>query len=114
MGYNEPCVISQQPIITWNIIGLVFLLQWHQNEFDGISVKSPTWWLFTEPLIRVQIKKNIKALRHWPLWGEFTSDRWIPRTKGPLMRKTFPFDDVIIMMSHGITRGLKESNFFIP
>ena len=21
---------------------------------------------------------NIKAPRHWPLWGEFTGDRWIP------------------------------------
>ena len=27
-------------------------------------------------------KENIKALRHWSLWGEFTSDRWIPLTKG--------------------------------
>ena len=27
-------------------------------------------------------KKNIKASRHWPLCREFTSDRWIPRTKG--------------------------------
>ena len=25
-----------------------------------------------------QIKENIKALRHWPLWGESTGDRWIP------------------------------------
>ena len=25
---------------------------------------------------------NIKAPRHWPLRGEFTGDRWIPRTKG--------------------------------
>ena len=28
------------------------------------------------------IKDNIKAPRHWPLWGEFTGDRWIPRKKG--------------------------------
>ena len=27
-------------------------------------------------------KKNIKAPRHWPFCGEFTGDRWIPRTKG--------------------------------
>ena len=27
-------------------------------------------------------QKNIKAPRHWPLWGEFTGDRWIPRTNG--------------------------------
>ena len=28
------------------------------------------------------IKENIKAPRHWPLCGEFTGDRRIPRTKG--------------------------------
>ena len=27
-------------------------------------------------------RRNIKAPRHWPLWGEFSGDRWIPRTKG--------------------------------
>ena len=27
-------------------------------------------------------KKTIKALRHWPLCGEFTGDRWVPRTNG--------------------------------
>ena len=27
-------------------------------------------------------KKNTKAPRHWPLWGEFTGDRWITQTKG--------------------------------
>ena len=34
-----------------------------------------------QPLIQAQIKENIKAPLHWPLWGEFTGDRWIPRTK---------------------------------
>ena len=27
-------------------------------------------------------QENIKAPRHWPLWGEFTGDRWIPCTEG--------------------------------
>ena len=27
-------------------------------------------------------QRNIKASRPWPLCGEFTSDRWIPRTNG--------------------------------
>ena len=27
-------------------------------------------------------KENIKAPRHWPLCGEFTGERWIPRTNG--------------------------------
>ena len=38
--------------------------------------------LFTHPFIQAQIKENIKAPRHWPLWGEFTGDRWIPHTNG--------------------------------
>ena len=27
------------------------------------------------------MKENIKAPRHWPLYGESNGDRWIPRTK---------------------------------
>ena len=27
-------------------------------------------------------RKKIKALRHWSFCGEFTGDRWIPRTNG--------------------------------
>ena len=38
--------------------------------------------LLTQPFIQAQIKENIKAPRHWSLWGEFTGHRWIPRTKG--------------------------------
>ena len=48
-----------------------------------------TYWLilllirlFTQPFIKAQIEENLKAPRHWPLWGEFTGDRWIPHTKG--------------------------------
>ena len=31
--------------------------------------------LFNWPFVQAQIKENIKAPRHWPLWGEFTGDR---------------------------------------
>ena len=48
-------------------------------------------------LFKAQIKENIKAPRHWPLLGEFTGDRWIPH-KGPVARKTFPIDDVIMFI----------------
>ena len=37
--------------------------------------------------IQTQIKENIKTPRHWPLCGEFTGDRWIPRTNGQLHEK---------------------------
>ena len=46
-----------------------------------LRLKSPASRLFTRAFIQVQIKENIKAPRHWPLWGEFTGDRWIPLTK---------------------------------
>ena len=59
--------------------------------------KPPVSPLFTQPFIQAQIKENIKVPRHWPLCGEFTIDRWIPRThKWPVTRKMFPFDDVIM------------------
>ena len=45
--------------------------------------------------IQAQIKENIKAPRHWSLCGEFTGHRWIH--KGPVRRKIFPFDDVIML-----------------
>ena len=52
----------------------VIRMQWH--------LKLPASRLFTQPFIQAQIKENIKAPRHWPLRGEITGDRWIPRTKG--------------------------------
>ena len=53
-------------------------------------LKSPASWLFTQAFIQAQIieKLNIKAPRHWPLWGEFTGDQWIPHTKSQ-QRRTF-------------------------
>ena len=48
---------------------------------DVIMRKSPASRVFTQLFIEARIKENIKAPRHWPLCGEFTGDRWIPRTK---------------------------------
>ena len=52
-------------------------------------IKSPASRLFTQPFIRAQISSNIKAPGHWPFCGEFTVDRWIPRTKGQQCGKCF-------------------------
>ena len=38
--------------------------------------------VYYSTVIQAQIKEKVKAPRHWPLWGEFTDDRWIPCTKG--------------------------------
>ena len=38
--------------------------------------------VYSTVYIQTQIKENIKAPRYWPLCGELTGDRWIPRTNG--------------------------------
>ena len=76
-------------------------LQWRHNERDGASNQPPQDFLLNR-LFKAQIKENSKASRHWPLCGEFTGERGIHRWpvnsphKGPLTRKMFPFDDVIM------------------
>ena len=52
-------------------------------------LKSPASRLFTQSFIQAQIKENLQAPCHWPLWGEFTGDRWISRTKGQWRGKCF-------------------------
>ena len=37
-------------------------------------IESPASRLFTQSFVQAQIKENIKAPRHWPLWGEFTGE----------------------------------------
>ena len=75
---------QREPIFWWALLlmsMLVWSLHWRHNERDDIS-KSPAAPVFTQTLVQAQIKENINAPRHWPLWGEFTGDRWIPHTKG--------------------------------
>ena len=62
-------------------------------------LKSPASPVFTQPFIQAQIKENVKAPRHWPLRGEF--NRWPVDSphKGPIARKMFPFDDIIMVIT---------------
>ena len=44
------------------------------SQWVRLRLKSPASRLFTQLFIQTQIKENIKAVRHWPLWpmlGEF-------------------------------------------
>ena len=82
----------------WGGQGRCFIhttLQWRHNERNGVSNHQPHNCLLNR-VFRRRSKKTSKPLRHWPLWGEFTDDRWIPRTKEPVTQKRFPFDDVIM------------------
>ena len=57
----------------WVHLGETILstLQWRHNESDGVSNHRRLHCLFNFWI------ENIKAPRHWPLWGGFTGDRWI-------------------------------------
>ena len=63
-------------------------LQWRHNGWDSVSNHQPPDCLLNR-LFRHRFKENIKAPCHWPLCGEFTGDRGIPRTKGQLRGKCF-------------------------
>ena len=59
------------------------------SEWAQWRPKSPALRLFSQPFIHLQSKENTKAQRHWHLRGDFTGDRWIPRTKGRWRGKCF-------------------------
>ena len=78
------CWIPPQRPLMWNSYGFyvvrlkkLWRLQWRHNEHNGVSNHRRLHCLLNR-LFRC--KRNIKAPRHWPLWGEFNGDRWIPRT----------------------------------
>ena len=54
---------------------------WRLQEEHRWRLKLPAYRLFSQPFIQAQTIENIKAPRHWPLWGEFTGYRWIPAQK---------------------------------
>ena len=62
-------------------------LRWRHNGRDSVSNHQTRDCLLNRLFRRRW--KNIKAPRHWPLCGEFTGDRWIPRTNGQLRGKCF-------------------------
>ena len=52
------------------------------SQWATWRLKSPASRLFAQPFVQVHTKENIKAPRHWPLWGETTDDLWITLIKG--------------------------------
>ena len=52
------------------------------SQITGVSIVCCTF-------LQAQIKENINAPRHWPLWGESIGHRWIPLTKSQQRGKCF-------------------------
>ena len=63
-------------------------LQWRHYGCYGVSNQQRL-----DCLLNRRSKKKIKAPLHWPLWREFTGQR----VKGPVTRKRFPLNDVIMV-----------------
>ena len=75
---GKSMIASDSMTKPWRILNSITVTpQWARWR-----LKSPASPLFTQPFSQTQIKENINALCHWPLCGEFTGDRWIPRTNG--------------------------------
>ena len=90
LGYYKPRVCARD--YSWNarrnLFGCVFIIEiflfgeyiicWslhcRHNEHDGVSNHQPHH-RFLNRVFEAQVKENIKAPRHWPLWGEVTGDR---------------------------------------
>ena len=75
----DPCGCHSCPIICCLYQHLWVTLKTFINP--QLHLKSPASRLFAQPYAQAQIKESTKAPRHWPLWGESTSDRRIPLTK---------------------------------
>ena len=69
------CVLISSPRY-W--LSMTLTLQWRHNECGGVLNHQPRILL----LSRLFRRRSKKAPWHWPLWGKFTGDRWIPPTKG--------------------------------
>ena len=69
-------------------------MRWNIGKKYEISaqwrLKSPASGLFAQPFVQAQIKENIKALRHWHLWGKPPVYGGFPH-KGRVVRKQVSF-----------------------
>ena len=55
---------------------------YHNDVIMGTMASQITSLTIVYSTVYSGADKKIKAPRHWPLCGEFTGDRWIPRTNG--------------------------------
>ena len=71
--HDKPCIILYFHVHYSDVIMSMIILM--VSQITGVQAQNQLY-------VQAQIKENIKALHHWPLCGEFTGDRWIPRARG--------------------------------
>ena len=84
--YTVRCIITRATCLTIDTSSLTHEddVFWHDSDvmMGTMASQITSLTIVYSTFIKAQIKENIKVPRHWPLWGEFPDDRWIPRTKG--------------------------------
>ena len=73
-------------------------LHWHHNDHDGISIHQPQGCLLNR-LFRCRWKKTSKLCVNGLCVGNSLGPVNSPH-KGPVTRKMFPFDDIIMFKLH--------------
>ena len=71
-----------------------------QNHYRDVLMSAMVYQitrLCTQPFAEAQIKENIKALRHWPLWGEPPVTSGFP-PQGRLAQKMLTFHNIIMIL----------------
>ena len=58
---------DEQVSLPWVPYGCVITVA---SQWVRWHLKSPASGLFAKPFVQARITENIKAPRHWPLWGE--------------------------------------------
>ena len=88
---NDDATYSLDKVLVTSEIPVLTSMLVHYNDviMGAIASQITSLTIVYSIFYETQIKENIKAPRHWPLCGEFTGDRWIPRTNGQLRGKYF-------------------------
>ena len=73
-------ISSRSPADEWG--AKRWALPWRHKSAMASQITSIAFVYLTVYSGTDKKQTNLKAPRHWPLWGEFSGDRWIPRTKG--------------------------------
>ena len=92
-GFLPLTSVKQQCCLFLNILGNLPQTITMTSSWARWRLKSPASWLFTQPFINAQNHQSSTSLAF--VWG---IHRWPVNSphKGPVTRKMFPFDDVIM------------------
>ena len=97
-------------LISKQILRQIRLLQWRHNDHDGVSNHQPHGCILNR-LFRRRLKKTSKHRVTGHCAGNSPGPVNSPH-KGPVTRKIFPFDDVIMHQERTIREYITKGTYF--